>query len=99
MIIYKNYDLTDGVLTKQLKKDHLMKMFGFTPGIDKDNVWDKYQDQIRVIDFTYSGSDFEGVKHGTHFQCTKADFQDYSFKKNFGFGDQMFMDKKHWLMI
>lgn len=82
-------ELEEGTLFKRGVDDsaHLMYRFGHTPGIDKA-LWEKNQHILHDIEVE--------TKKGVTFKSTKENFNKHSFTQDFGYGEQLFMEREHW---
>lgn len=90
MIVYKDYHLENGVLTKLGVNDskHLMWQFGGVPCIDAENVWDRFGEGIKKIIIT--------TKKGRRFETTGENFTTNKKEINFGFGRQYYLEANLW---
>lgn len=95
MIIYKDYKLKGGVLSKtKMKSNHLLYKppYSGTPAIDAWNVWLPHRHDISLIKFTvkYDNGDKET------FQVDKATFEEHRDVIDLGFGTQYALSRSYW---
>jgi len=89
MVIFKDYNLEWGILSKQNVKErkHLMWRYGGIPMLDA-NLWDKYAPTIKKIKIT--------TDKGRVFQISKESFEANKQEENYGYGRQYYVSKDKW---
>jgi hypothetical protein len=88
MIIFKNYSLENGTLSRKNISDskHLMWSLGGVPCVNAD-VWDKWKNRIDHISIT--------TKQGRRFESSRDNFE--ANKKIIDYGDrQYYLEPEKW---
>ena len=88
MIIFKNYSLENGTLSRKNISDskHLMWSLGGVPCVNAD-IWDRFKNDISHIEIT--------TKSGRRFESSKDNFE--ANKKVVDYGDkQYYLEPENW---